>query len=925
MTLTSDTTLGSYKIDSLIGRGGMGEVYRARDTGLDRSVAIKVLPESFAADPERVARFEREARLLATLSHQNIAGIHGLEEQDGMRYLVLELVEGETLKAHLEKGATPVEETLRICCQIADAVAAAHEKGVVHRDLKPANIMITADDTVKVLDFGIAKALDPGGTATSMAYAATLSADHHTAAGTMVGTPTYMSPEQARGKPIDKRSDIWSFGCVLYECLTGESAFGGETVTDTFAKILERDPDYTRIPAATPPTIQMLLRRCLQKDRKKRLHDIGDARVQIEEAIADPSGSTLGLSGSYVAVSSPRSKKMLLPWLVAASATLLAAVAFVRPWGTGSKLPESVGTTRLAFVASDTDMDWERPRFDLSPDGQSIVFVARPRVPDDADEPPRQLFVRRLDEFEAKPISGTERARAPVFSPSGRWIAFIATDEASPPRRILKRVRLDGTPPVTIRDVTSPIYRWPRWLSEDTLLLNGEDKARVTVQNGALEPFELSDESKFDDAIFGVGIVSILPGGSAALGMVFRQIGTESRMDAVYVSLETSTCRVLLEDAADPQYAASGHLLFQRDRSLLAVPFDPTSGRLTGGIMPLISGVGSYDVSETGVLVYHPIAGSVSGRRLATVDADGNVLPLSPVRRAFNRFLTRSADGRRLAVSVWDTGELPRIWLYEIGTGLIRPVTPNGEVCVGPALSPDGEQIAYMKWDPKKPAIMVAGLDGTEPARELYSYDLSDFRMGPDCWTPDGKTLLVSRGRLGGDSDILYLPIEGGDPVPLLASSARESRPRLSPDGSLLAYTSDESGEKHVYVRSYESENNTLGPSVRVSVEAGASSLSWSHDGGKIHYIDKHDHLLAVDVSVDPQLSVSKPQSVFDVGELRAAVHTLVPLPDGERFVFIQKGDEERDVEHLNVVLNWFEELKKQVPEQLTQADRPGI
>jgi len=328
MTLTADTTLGSYKIESLIGRGGMGEVYRARDTGLDRSVAIKVLPESFAANPERVARFEREARLLATLSHQNIAGIHGLEEQDGMRYLVLELVEGVTLKDHLEKGATPVEETLRICCQIADAVAAAHEKGIIHRDLKPANIMITPDDTVKVLDFGIAKALDPAGTSTGLAYAATLSADHHTAAGTMVGTPAYMSPEQARGKPIDKRSDIWSFGCVLYECLTGEIAFGGETVTDTLAKILERDPDYTRIPAATPPTIQMLLRRCLAKDRKKRLHDIGDARVQIEEAIADPSGSTLGLSGSYVAVSSPRTKKALLPWLVTALFALLAIVAW---------------------------------------------------------------------------------------------------------------------------------------------------------------------------------------------------------------------------------------------------------------------------------------------------------------------------------------------------------------------------------------------------------------------------------------------------------------------------------------------------------------------------------------------------------------------------------------------------------------------
>ncbi|MCZ6654025.1 MAG: protein kinase [Planctomycetota bacterium] len=925
MALTADTTLGSYKIESLIGRGGMGEVYLARDTGLDRQVAIKVLPESFAANPERVARFEREARLLATLSHQNIAGIHGLEEQDGMRYLVLELVEGVTLKDHLEKGATPVEETLRICRQIADAVEAAHERGIIHRDLKPANIMITPDDTVKVLDFGIAKALDASGTGTSMAYAATLSADHNTAAGTMVGTPAYMSPEQARGKPIDKRSDIWSFGCVLYECLTGDVAFGGETVTDTLAKILERDPDYTRIPAATPPTIQMLLRRCLQKDRKKRLHDIGDARVQIEEAIADPSGSTLGLSGSYVAISSPRGTKKLLPWLVAVFFAIFAAVALVRPWGANSILSKPVAKTRLAFVASDTDMDWERPQFDLSPDGEAIVFVARPRVPEDAEKPPSQLFVRRLDEFDSKPIPGTERAQAPVFSPSGRWIAFYAMDEASPPRRRLKRVRLDGTPPVTVRDVTGTSYWQPMWLSEDTLLLNGPDKATVTVQNGALEPFELSDEAQFDTALFGVHMVSILPGGRTALGGVFGQIGTESRTDTLFVSLETLTSRVVLEDATEPVYAASGHLLFKRDRSLLAVPFDPSSGRLTGGIMPLISGVGSYDVSETGVLVYHPIAGTVSGRQLVTADINGVVQPLSPVRRAFQRVLTHAADGSRLAVGVWDAGELPRIWLYETNTGLIRPVTPTGEVCFAAAFSPDGAQIAYMKWDPKAPAIMVAEIDGTEQPRQVFAYDFDEFWITPSCWTPDGKGLLVGRGNRGGDSDILYLPIEGGDPIPLLASSASESSARLSPNGQMLAYMSNESGERHVYVRPYEGEGNTLGLSVRVSVEAGPSNLFWSSDGGRICFIDKHEHLLAVQVNTDPQLSVSKPETLLDVGELRTADKNLVPLPDGERFVFIQKGDEERDVEHLNVALDWFEELKKKVPTQVTQANRRGI
>jgi serine/threonine-protein kinase len=729
----------------------------------------------------------------------------------------------------------------------------------------------------------------------------------------MVGTPTYMSPEQARGKPIDKRSDIWSFGCVLYECLTGETAFGGETVTDTLAKILERDPDYTRIPAATPPTIQMLLRRCLQKDRKKRLHDIADAGVQLEEAIADPSGSTMGLSGSYVAVSSPRSKKRLLPWLIAAFFALLAAVALVRPWGTNSILSKPAPTMRLNFVSSDVDMSWGRPQFDLSPDGQSIIFLARPRVAEDAEKPPLQIFVRQFDEFEARPIPGTERAISPVFSPSGRWIAFLATDESTPPRRTLKRVKLDGTPPVTIRNLTRTNHWNPVWITEDTLLLNGPKRATVSVQSGVLEPFELSDEDQFESALFGVGIASTLPGGRTALGGIFGQMGTESRVDTVFVSLESSTSRMLLEDAEDPVYTASGHLLFKRDRSLLAVPFDPASGQLTGGIMPLVSGVGSYDVSENGVLVYRPIAGTVSGRQLITVHGDGVVQPLSPVRRAFRNLLLQSADGSRMAVSVWDAGELPRIWLYETESGLIRPITPTGEVSLIGALAPNGARFAYVKWDAEQPALMVADLDGTEQARAILTFNFDEFWITPSGWTPDGEGLLIVRGRRGGggDSDILYQAIEGGDPVPLLASSASESRARLSPDGSLLAYLSDESGERHIYVRPYNGEGNTLGSSVRVSVEAGPSKLVWSFDGGKLHYIDKHEHLLAVQVSTDPELSVSEPETILDVGELRTADNDFVPLPDGERFVFIQKGDEEREVEHLNVVLNWFEELKR--------------
>jgi serine/threonine protein kinase len=891
----------------------MGEVYRARDTRLDRDVAIKVLPGTLAADEERIARFEREARLLATLSHHNIAGIYGLEQTNGTRFLVLELVEGETLAERLSKGALPVEETLRLCCQMADGIAAAHERGVLHRDLKPANVKITPDDSVKVLDFGIAKAFEPGGTAASLASAPTLTKSHHTAAGTVVGTPSYMSPEQARGKALDKRTDIWSFGCVVYECLTGQTAFGGETATDAVARILERDPDFAPLPTNTPPTVQLLLRRCLQKDRKKRLHDIGDARVAIEEAIADPTGTTLGLTASSLEIAT-HGRRSWLPWLLAAVLAVVAGTALWGSWTTSGSTPQPALTTHLSLLSSKEEFDWDDPGFDLSPDGRMLVYVASPPAPEDAPEPPDQLFLRRFDRAESTRIAGTERAFNPAFSPDGNWIAFMSSVQSSPQNRTLKRVRLDGTPPVAIAHLTDENYWAVSWLSGETILLQGWDGkpmwATISADGGELQRVEL-DTSQLGDHI-GVDIGSILPGGRTALGSVFRQLGTATRSDTILIELDTWACRTLLENADEPSYAASGHVVFERDRSLLAAPFDPASGGITGSVMPLMPGVGTYRVSPSGVLVYHPVAGSLAGRQLVTVDATGKAGPLSPVQRAFRTDLVISADGGWLAVMAFDSGDLPRIWAYELQTGLIRPVTPADEPCFAPRLSPDGQQLAYTKWSPEAFSVMVCPIDGSEDPRTLISLKLGDGWVFAGCWSPDGTQLLVQRWK-DDNADILRIPLDGGDPVPLLASSANESAARISPDGTLLAYLSNESGERSLYVRIFDSQSASLGTRRRVTPDAGSSTVFWSHDGKTLHYIDENEHLMAATVTTDPELSVSDPKSVLDIDDLRAADDSLAPLPDG-RFVFIRKGEQETEAEHLNVVLNWFDELNTKVP-----------
>ncbi len=917
MTLAADTELGSYRIEALIGQGGMGQVYLARDTALDRPVAIKVLPESFASNPERVARFEREARLLATLSHQNIGGIYGLEEADGMRYLVLELVEGRTLKDHLASGPCPVEETLRLCRQVADALAAAHDKGVIHRDLKPGNIMITHDDTVKVLDFGIAKALDPTGSATSLAEGRTWSVDHQTAAGTMVGTPAYMSPEQARGKTIDKRSDIWSFGCVLYECLTGELTFGAETVTDTLARILEREPDFTRVPMATPPTIQTLLRRCLQKDRKKRLHDIADARVQIDEAIADPQGSTLGLSGAYMAVDHKESRSSKAPWIVAAVFAVVAVATWAWPRTARHVQTPVSEPLRLAWLTPDVDVEWDKGNWDLAPHGARLVYVARPIAAPDTEKPVQRLYIRDGSTFESVAIPDTAGASKPAFSPSGQWIAFMTQDKTTG-RVTLKRVALDGSPPISVFDATDRMIEGYVWLSEDALMVseNGPagHKSIIAVESGR------ADKVEFDTSSLGefvnYEITDVLPGGTHALGNTWRVLGSRVQVTAFIVDLDNWACRKLLDDAGVPRYAASGHLVFARERNLMAAPFDASSGQVTGRVLSLISGVGRFDLSSTGELVYYPVLGRENARRLMRVDPVAGATPMSAVRRPFQYKTVASPDGRWLALVTFDFETmLPRIWIHEIDSGLMRPLTPSDQVSLAPVFSNDGEQVAFMKWDPATPGIAIMPTSGVQDPRTVCSFELGSGWINVNAWLPDDSGILATQfSNHNNDSNIVRIDIESGAISPVLASTARELDARLSPDGRWLIYSSNRTGLWSVLLRSYDPASDAVGPATEITSKYD-SIVGWSPDGTRIYYIDNDEHLIAVTITTDPELVVSAPETILDIEPLRAVDGNITLLRDGG-FAMIQKGEQELEARHLNIVLNWYDDLRRKVPAQ---------
>ena len=906
-------TLGHYRIVDKIGEGGMGEVYRARDERLDRDVAIKVLPEAVAQDEERLARFEREAKLLASLNNPNIATLHGLEEDDGRRFLVMELVEGESLATVLAKGAVPLDETLPIALQITEALEAAHENAIIHRDLKPANVMVSPEGKVKVLDFGLAKACHEEVSDADLTHSPTLTAQM-TSAGVLLGTAAYMSPEQARGKPLDKRSDIWAFGVVLYEMLTGTRAFSGDSATDILATIIKDDPDWDALSIETPAVIRRLLRRCLTKDPRDRLHDIADARIELHELFT----SEHHPDEAAVAAPSRADWRTWLPWGLAAAVTVLAVSVLVSNLRTPpihAVTKVLVGVEPAGSLGSDgrgiprgESYRLSRTAMDISPDGRHLVFGA-------GDSNGSKLYLRSMDAIQATPIDGTEGGVAPFFSPDGEWIGFWAD-------RFLKKVRIDGSQPVPVCGARRPPFG-ANWGPFGTIAFGQYEGGilRVSADGGTPEEITSLAEGEFRHSH-----PRLLADGETLLFTVrMKETGDWDETTIVAQSLKTGERKILVENGADPRYAPTGHLVFVRLGTLMAAPFDQTRLEVTGGAGVVLKSVrqgvnanstghdtfsGQFAFSSSGVLVHVPggVWSDAAGS-LVWVDREGRSEPLSvPPGPYWAPRLSPNAE--RAAVSVWGF-EKADIWLHEIVRGTFTRLTFEDTVESYPIWTPDGARITFSSDRSGREGIYWIPADGSGTAERLSTLDDST----PASWSPDGQVLAFLKWDSSGNSDIWMLPL-GDEPHPFVESPFNEIFSTFSPDGRWLAYGSNQSGRMEIYVTPYPGP----GPKIQISTDGGWSP-AWAPSGRELFYIDRSEtqgmlSMWAVEIATEAGFSAGRPTELFSRKFMFSYPVTNYDVkPDGQAFLIIESNPRtDEPVTHMHVTLNWFEELKRLVP-----------
>jgi eukaryotic-like serine/threonine-protein kinase len=901
MPLTSGTRLGSYEVIAQIGAGGMGEVYQAHDTKLGRDVAIKVLPEAFAHDPERLARFQREAKMLAQLNHTNIATIHGLEHSGDTHYLVMELVPGDTLQQRVKRdGPVPVEEALTIAKQIAEALEAAHEKGIIHRDLKPANVKVTPEGKVKVLDFGLAKAFAGDATNNDPSNSPTLSAAA-TMQGTILGTAAYMSPEQARGKECDKRTDIWAFGCVLYELLTGKQAFHGETTTEILAAVLRGEPDWQVLPASTPGKIRDLLRRCLQKEMNKRARDAGDVRIEIEEALVTP------VAGELTTAAPTKGIRSLGPQaLILSVGTLLLglAIAGIAVWKLKPSPTQPVTRTVIDLPPGQQLAGMENgPAVALSSDGTHLVYVAR-------QGGAQQLYLRALDSLEARPIPGTEGAINPFFSPDGQWLGFFAGGK-------LMKVSVSGGAAVTLVDALQP--HGASWSSQGMIAFaptNISALQQVSEAGGTRQPLTHLEKEEVTQRW-----PEFLPGGTVVL---FAAAGTTSNWNNAQVSVQsigTGERRNLIQAGTQPSYVPSGHLVYAQGGSLMAVPFDPQRLAVAGAGVPVVEGVqqspstgaAQYSFSATGSMVY--VSGGVQSaqRRLFWVNRNGAEQPLAAPVRAY-RGPRLSHDGRRVAVSLEERET--QVWLYDLFRETLTRFTFEGSTNLGAVWTPDSKWIAFES-NKEGPMNLFRQLADGSGGRERLT--TSENLNVPGSWSPDGQQMCFVEVNPTTGYDIWVLRM--GDPSasagqirkaqPFLRTPFNESVPEFSPDGRWLVYVSDESGRNEIYVQPYPGP----GGKWQISTEGGTEPV-WNPNGRELFY-RSGEKMMAVDVATQPGFAAGKPQMLFE-GQYVPTPGTLPNYdvsPDGQRFLMLKPSEQEQAAPtQINVVLNWFEELKRRVP-----------
>jgi serine/threonine protein kinase/Tol biopolymer transport system component len=890
MALTIGTQLGSHEITALLGKGGMGEVYRARDLKLKREVAIKVLPEEFARDADRVARFQREAEVLASLNHPNIAGIHELAEANGSRFLVLELVEGETLADRIARGPIPVEETLTIAKQICEALEAAHERGIIHRDLKPANVKLTQDGKVKVLDFGLAKAMELTSISAALSNSPTLLSG--TMGGMILGTAAYMSPEQAKGRSVDRRTDIFAFGCVLIEMLSGEPPFHGEDVTEILGRVVTAEPDWSKLPPGLPPAIQRLIRRALKKDVRQRLGDIHDAKLDIEDAVnaspspAEAKDATIG------------KKRGASAWAIAAAAlfgltTAVLGFLYFKP-----KPTPPVQVTRFE-IAQPTGLGFSST-FSLSPDGRKLAVIASGR--------PFQIAIHAFDSGQSRVLVGTEGATGePFWSPDSRYIVFWAGGK-------LQKIEATGGPTQTLCSFPAGIYGG-FWTRDDKIVfgVNGPTGLFQIAASGGMP----SPLTQLESGELRSGYPSLLPDGKH---FVYMRASSPTTGGIFLASLDAKPAeqgkKKLLSDVSPTAVVESGgtvYLLFLRAGTLMVQRLDTNRLELAGEAVPIAEqiplnlGLNGFSSSMQGTLVYR--TGGGQGEQLSWFDRQGKSLGVAgdPAAFAPTTAPALSPDGKRVAIARSDqqSGNTD-VWLYEFARGVNTRFTFDPGVDQNPVWSPDGSQIAFSAqrnadWGIYRKA---ANLVGNEEL--LYK---TGTASPPTSWSRDGKYVLYQ----GGAAGVWALPVDSSGsterkPIPLLAPEFNQRGARFSPDGKFFSYLSTESGKDEVYVRTFDpSGSGNAGKAGKWMVSKdGGGGAHWRADGKEILYLAPDQTMMSVEVTTTPVFQAGVPKPLF---KSSASIYWDLTT-DGQRFLLrVPVGAQ--SVAPFSVVLNWPSLIQK--------------
>jgi serine/threonine protein kinase/Tol biopolymer transport system component len=863
MTLRAGTKLGVYEVVGSLGAGGMGEVYRAHDPRLGRDVAIKVLPADLVENPERRARFEREARVLASINHPHIGAIYGIEDADGYRALVLELIQGQTLAARIDAiGRLPVDDALMIARQIAEALEAAHEKGIVHRDLKPANIMLNEAGAVKVLDFGLARLDAAEASGSSLANSPTLTYAG-TAEGIILGTAVYLSPEQARGRPVDKRTDIWAFGCVLFEMLTGGRVFGRETLTDTIAAIVGQEPDWKALPQELPERIERLIRRCLAKDLRRRLHDIADARIEIEEVLAAPTGASQRAESMPRAAGQASFQK--LPWILLALAILGLGAASVIALNNRRVVP-SVPGEAITFTMSPPGPVNFTPNgnfVSVSPDGRYIAFVAN-----NANGLP-MVWLRSKDAVDMRPVAGTENARSTFWSPDSRYLGVFSAGG------YITKVPIDGGPPQPLATAIST-STGGTWNREGVILFSSmQGPIRRIPATGGAAPIDVTDI--VGDQVSRHESPSFLPDGKR---FVFFARGPDPSGDGIYVgSLDGGSARLVVRASSAVSYVQPGYLMYVREGILVAQPFDPVKAEITGDPTPIAervdnfpeSGMAAFSVSDSGVLVYRS-SPEASSNRLLWLDRSGKRVGEVGEPGSY-RNPRLSPDGKRIAVEITDSSGNRDIWILDAVSGTRLRFTFDPGRDASPVWSSNGQ---FIVWQGSN-GVYIKSSDGKGTPERIR-----EEPWIPDEWLPDGSGLLFHPPA---PRQVFSITWPGSDRTErkVLEGQGITTHARVTRDGKWIAFATTHTGRFEVMIQDFPQ------PSGRWQVSsAGGVQPKWRADGKELFYLTLDARLAAVPVTLGALVHIGKPQILFQTNAevvMGMVWHQYDVTPDGQRFL----------------------------------------